>query len=688
MSWINIANFRTGESPVFSLDGRLLPFNTGNDDQIRTHAPPDVQEIARTASLEPTRNHDNEIENRNQQSSSRTKRRKLTSKVWKEFTKYEGKDGKVWAMCKYCKKKFDGSSKNGTTHLNNHLKRCRSSRNEDGLGETLAYHDNGDGSHSPHGQEIAEIREQDAHFEPALNLDNSEMENAGNDVDNSLGAERRKLRSKVSQDFTDYEAETGKEWAQLVINQHQMNRRSVTRAIIKHGFSTLNSIKSDVFFVYQEEREKLCRYFLKFSCRFSVAVRWFEEYFLAVLYFIDDSWIMKRKILTLHHAPDGYFTYVLKDLLSDCRIKKNICSVVTTIEDDNKTEAINNWYNEEASLPFGGHLLSIYWLVDLLKSSNSTGTNWAGEKMRKCFSYVRNVSNKQKFQIAVDIANSKGKNVISRNVSSWAFGFEQLEIGVGFKEAFCELEQVDPDFRSINLTTEEWDKATTMYQCQKVLNKAAHSLSESKYTTANVYFPKVCDLYMKLLLWEKSENYFICEVASRARESFFDKFWSNSKLVLAAAVILDPRFKIDIVERWYREIYGSAADGYLKSIMDDVINIYSKYVNASYKMLDEMGRPCTSQPNSELYIYLEEPKVPSIEEFDILGWWNSKATIFPLLAKMARDILAVPISPTAMSDPPLKSSEIENIIFCTGLDDDIKPALICTKSWLESPEDY
>ncbi|KAJ4723583.1 Zinc finger BED domain-containing protein [Melia azedarach] len=145
---------------------------------------------------------------------------------------------------------------------------------------------------------------------------------------------------------------------------------------------------------------------------------------------------------------------------------------------------------------------------------------------------------------------------------------------------------------------------------------------------------------------------------------------------------------MDIVQRWYGEIYGSNATGYLKNIIDDVTNIYTKYVNTSYKMLDEMGRPCTSQPNSELDVYLKEPKVPPVEEFDILAWWHSNTTIFPILAKMARDILAIPISPTPISDPPLKGSEIENIISCTGLDDDIKPALICTKSWLESSEDY
>lgn len=60
-------------------------------------------------------------------SSGSNKRRK--SIVLEEMTKHKGEDGKVRAICKHCKKAFDGSSKKGTTHLKNHLERCRVKRN-------------------------------------------------------------------------------------------------------------------------------------------------------------------------------------------------------------------------------------------------------------------------------------------------------------------------------------------------------------------------------------------------------------------------------------------------------------------------------------------------------------------------------------------------------------------------------
>ncbi|PPD73134.1 hypothetical protein GOBAR_DD29943 [Gossypium barbadense] len=53
----------------------------------------------------------------------RNKQRKSWSKVWVDFDKFE-EHGKQVAKCKHCPKVLTGSSKSGTTHLNNHSKVC------------------------------------------------------------------------------------------------------------------------------------------------------------------------------------------------------------------------------------------------------------------------------------------------------------------------------------------------------------------------------------------------------------------------------------------------------------------------------------------------------------------------------------------------------------------------------------
>ncbi|KAJ4723566.1 zinc finger BED domain-containing protein RICESLEEPER 2-like [Melia azedarach] len=136
--------------------------------------------------------------------------------------------------------------------------------------------------------------------------------------------------------------------------------------------------------------------------------------------------------------------------------------------------------------------------------------------------------------------------------------------------------------------------------------------------------------------------------------------------------------------------------------MDDFTGVYKKYVkvsesdsgDATTSYLDVMGRPCTSSHNiivsdksSELARYLNETKVPSVEEFDILAWWRAYTPIFPTLARMARDFLALPIHvDECYIHMELNQNRTLNtahyIIYDEDLDGDIKPALMCLTQWL------
>ncbi|KAL2247343.1 UNVERIFIED_CONTAM: Zinc finger BED domain-containing protein DAYSLEEPER [Sesamum indicum] len=51
---------------------------------------------------------------------------------------------------------------------------------------------------------------------------------------------------------------------------------------------------------------------------------------------------------------------------------------------------------------------------------------------------------------------------------------------------------------------------------------------------------------------------------------------------------------------------------------------------------------------SELEKYLNEDVEEYRKKFDILKWWKVNTQRFPILSKMARDILAVPVSTVAL----------------------------------------
>ncbi|KAK1564499.1 hypothetical protein Q3G72_004683 [Acer saccharum] len=190
--------------------------------------------------------------------------------------------------------------------------------------------------------------------------------------------------------------------------------------------------------------------------------------------------------------------------------------------------------------------------------------------------------------------------------------------------------------KKVTSREEEWDESEAIYDCWKALNDAVKSFSESKSQTANVYFPMYCDTYAKLLQWEVSK---------------------------------------------YKYVKG----------------VYKKYASCfsncsgSYKMLDHLGRPCDAEdvvsPNSEeseLDRYLKEARFRSVEEIDILSRWRLNNPNFPILARMARDYLAIPFS-EAVSYSSLRTNRPE---IDDNIDDDcyiqILQTMVCTKSWLES----
>ncbi|KAK0597313.1 hypothetical protein LWI29_023986 [Acer saccharum] len=549
------------------------------------------------------------------------KKRKQRSDVWEHFHKSKDEDGNDRARCNLCDKDFDGSSKKGTTHLRNHFKSCQKKRN--GAGDKPA------------------------------------------EAGNSMNPIAIKEKSVMDQ---------------------QLDNWDLTRMIVKYCVASLDSTQE--LHAYNEERKKLCKYFEKLSCRFCLIInelRLDNDYNCITVNFIDDDWKLKRNIIGFSHTDDDQTaSKCLKKELPEWGINKNISSIVkdTCYRD-------TWWYVNgreipficQGSLLFNGTLLyiesleyrSLFWPFVL------SNIKWIlHRRMSKIFNYITETSSKNEtFRIAKAGAKSLGKEVTDEVIPTkqqledmtpqWEHENDSivvlLEIALGFKEAFFELENMDLDFKSINLTKEQWDHIRDIYECYEDLTDESFLDHWSSYKTANMYFPMLCSLYKKALVWLKKQRFGLYhnedECFTFAKR--IDKNWCQSNLVLAVAAVLDPRFKMDVVKYWYKKIYGSECETQLTTFINyftSVCNEYAKGTNdeknssISYKMLDPSGKPRKSSHdldhvrslNFELHMYLEDVKFPLIEDFDILEWWRVNTQYFPTLTRMARDFLSVQIS--------------------------------------------
>ena len=88
---------------------------------------------------------------------------------------------------------------------------------------------------------------------------------------------------------------------------------------------------------------------------------------------------------------------------------------------------------------------------------------------------------------------------------------------------------------------------------------------------------------------------------------------------------------------------------------------------------------------SELDQYLdEEVDEASLDEhFDILGWWKVKAPKYPTLARLVRDVLAIPISTVASESTFITSGRILCPIR-NRLSNESIEALMCARDWLRA----
>ncbi|KAJ0034731.1 hypothetical protein Pint_25882 [Pistacia integerrima] len=188
--------------------------------------------------------------------------------------------------------------------------------------------------------------------------------------------------------------------------------------------------------------------------------------------------------------------------------------------------------------------------------------------------------------MAVDQARAQGSSVNYEDMPARGtlISFQKFEGIFRLREAFNMLKIFDLDFNSLNINPEdeEWKKATYIYKHVKVLDEAVKSLSgKQSCLTTNVYFPKM--------------------------KKKFDIYWEDCRLVLAIAIVLDPRFKLDIVKLWFQEIYGQDdADERFAGIEFNLKQIYKEYsgggsnnLTAYFDTLDPLGMPWSTSCSND-----------------------------------------------------------------------------------------
>jgi hypothetical protein len=322
-------------------------------------------------------------------------------------------------------------------------------------------------------------------------------------------------------------------------------------------------------------------------------------------------------------------------------------------------------------------------------------------------------SREEKFaEIALQLEIPSTKTLCLDVTTQWNTTYLMLLAALDYKQAFTTLETCDDNYNEAP-SAEDWKRVEAASNHLKLLYDSAHSIMSVENPTSDIFFHEAWKLQLELANATAHEDPDVSSIAEDMHETF-DKYWKDCNLVLAIAVVMDPRFKMKLVEFSYSKIYGVDAAKYVKVVNDSVHELYKEYVAQPLPLTPayveqpaangnktQAGPPSTGdglvdfdmylseiatvQPSkSELEQYLDETLTPRTQEFDILEWWKLNTIRFPTLSKMARDVLAIPVSTVTAGSSIFSAGTGSRMLneYRSSLRPEIVEALVCAKDWL------
>jgi hypothetical protein len=96
-------------------------------------------------------------------------------------------------------------------------------------------------------------------------------------------------------------------------------------------------------------------------------------------------------------------------------------------------------------------------------------------------------------------------------------------------------------------SVDDWVKVENVCHILEVFNEVTKIVSGSNYPTYNLFLPEVWKLRDVLGKKSKDANVYVRTMAEKMYLKF-EKYWGECNLLMAVGAVLDPRFKLKLVQ--------------------------------------------------------------------------------------------------------------------------------------------
>ncbi|KAL1564027.1 zinc finger BED domain-containing protein DAYSLEEPER-like [Salvia divinorum] len=634
------------------------------------------------------------------------KRRRKKSMVWDHFTIETINPDCVRALCNQCKKSFayiSGAKLAGTSHLKRHI--------------TLGI--------CPVGRSKKEKDQMMPHVPPPVNGTN-------------IPRKRCRASNGVPSTYFDRDS-CSYDLAKMII-QHDYPLGMVedtgfvdfTKSLQpQFSIPSMSLLQEQVMGIYLREKQKLVGLLNGIPGHLSLTIDLCTSnqslsYLLLTGHFTDHDWKLQRRIfnVTVVQCPDSEtaFMHAVATCLGDWGIEDKLLTITLDLSHATPSarETIRNLLPVKNTIILKGQLLinSCYARTMRSMAQNSLcSMRETIQKVRQSVKYVKTSDeNEDRFnKLKQELQVPSTKSLTIDDLTLWNTTYQMLVAASDMKEVFNYLDVYDPDYK-LSVSMDEWEQVETLCSYLKIFYEAANILSSPVYPTTNSFFDVVWKIYFKLLDDAVSKECFV-SMLTKPLLDIFTKFWDDCNLVLAIAVVMDPRFKMKFVQFSFSRIYGDDAETWVKIVDQGLHDLYYDYVmlplpgpmieaddghlvkteavsqengilsdddgfsDFDVDISDIMGETLVK---SEMDHYLEESVLPRVQDFDVLGWWRINRLRYPTLSKLACDVLSIPLS-TIPPETVFESGERKMDGYLSSLRPKTLQAIVCAKDWLQHP---
>ncbi|XP_057791187.1 zinc finger BED domain-containing protein RICESLEEPER 2-like [Salvia miltiorrhiza] len=219
--------------------------------------------------------------------------------------------------------------------------------------------------------------------------------------------------------------------------------------------------------------------------------------------------------------------------------------------------------------------------VFTISVDNTSNNNVTIRIAKETFSRSRKLpleeSRLNKFSDVVHHLGISVKRMIIDCPTRWNSTYEMLLEAYRVRDVFHVFQQREPSCRFCP-SIHDWMKVKDVVDILEVFYEATHVISGVDYPTSNVYLDVIWRVKHVLNDKENHVDEFIRVMIKKMKEKF-DKYWESCNLLMAMGAILDPRFKMRLVDFVFHKIYNEVdARANIMKVQDALYEMYFEYV--------------------------------------------------------------------------------------------------------------